>query len=110
MTGYGKGEAAREGFRVCVEIHTINRKQLDVSLTLPRSLQILETRIREKLHARISRGRVNLNLTLTQNALGASGSAIDFELARVLRINRKKFPTQRSNYPVTDGRREKGVI
>jgi uncharacterized protein (TIGR00255 family) len=26
---------------------------------------------------------VNLNLTLTQNALGASGSAIDFELARV---------------------------
>ncbi len=83
MTGYGKGEAAREGFRVCVEIHTINRKQLDVSLNLPRFLQILETKIRETLHARISRGRVNLNLTLTQNALGASGSAIDFELARV---------------------------
>ena len=83
MTGYGKGEAAREGFRVCVEIHTINRKQLDVSLNLPRSLQILEPKIRETLHARISRGRVNLNLTLTQNALGASGSAIDFELARV---------------------------
>jgi uncharacterized protein (TIGR00255 family) len=83
MTGYGKGEAAREGFRVCVEIHTINRKQLDVSLNLPRSLQILEPKIREMLHARISRGRVNLNLTLTQNALGASGSAIDFELARV---------------------------
>lgn len=83
MTGYGKGEAAREGFRVCVEIHTINRKQLDVSLNLPRSLQILETKIRETLHARISRGRVNLNLTLTQNVLGASGSAIDFELARV---------------------------
>ena len=83
MTGYGKGEAAREGFRVCVEIHTINRKQLDVSLNLPRSLQILETKIRETLHARISRGRVNLNLTITQNVLGASGSAIDFELARV---------------------------
>ena len=83
MTGYGKGEAAREGFRVCVEIHTINRKQLDVSLNLPRSLQILEPKIRETLHARISRGRVNLNLTLAQNALGASGCAIDFELARV---------------------------
>jgi uncharacterized protein (TIGR00255 family) len=83
MTGYGKGEAAREGFRVCVEIHTINRKQLDVSLNLPRSLQILEPKIREMLHARISRGRVNLNLTLAQNALGASGCAIDFELARV---------------------------
>jgi uncharacterized protein (TIGR00255 family) len=83
MTGYGKGEAAREGFRVCVEIHTINRKQLDVSLNLPRSLQILEPKIREMLHACISRGRVNLNLTLAQNALGASGCAIDFELARV---------------------------
>jgi uncharacterized protein (TIGR00255 family) len=83
MTGYGKGEAAREGFRVCVEIHTINRKQLDVSLNLPRSLQILEPKIREALHARISRGRLNLNLTLTQTAQSASGSAIDFELARV---------------------------
>jgi uncharacterized protein (TIGR00255 family) len=83
MTGYGKGEAALEGFRVCVEIHTINRKQLDVSLNLPRSLQILEPKIRETLHARISRGRLNLSLTLTQTAQCASGSCIDFELARV---------------------------
>jgi uncharacterized protein (TIGR00255 family) len=83
MTGYGKGEAAREGLRVCVEIQTVNRKQFDVALNIPRSLQILEPRIRETLQARVSRGRLNLNLSLTQAAQSVVSSAIDFELARV---------------------------
>ena len=83
MTGYGKGEAALEGLRICVEIQTVNRKQFDVALNIPRSLQILEPRIRETLQARVSRGRLNLNLSLTQAAQSVVSSAIDFELARV---------------------------
>ena len=94
MTGYGKGEAALGGVRVCVEIHSVNRKQIDIALNIPRFLQSLEPRIRETLQTRISRGRLNLSVTLTQAAENLAASAIDFELARVYARDRRKLQVE----------------
>ena len=35
MTGYGRGECAQDGFKVTVELSSVNRKQAEVSVTLP---------------------------------------------------------------------------
>ena len=41
-----------------VELSTVNRKQFDVSLSLPRDLAVLEARVVAAVHARIGRGFV----------------------------------------------------
>lgn len=58
MTGYGRGEAAARGIRVEVELNSVNRKQFEVRLNLPRALVPLESRMVELVQSSISRGQV----------------------------------------------------
>ena len=64
MTGYGRGECARDGFNVTVELSSVNRKQAEISVNLPRELEMLETRIRETILEKVSRGRVTTRVTV----------------------------------------------
>ena len=64
MTGYGRGECARDGFNVTVELSSVNRKQAEISVNLPRELELLETRVREKILAEVSRGRVTARIAV----------------------------------------------
>jgi uncharacterized protein (TIGR00255 family) len=64
MTGYGRGECARDGFNVTVELSSVNRKQAEISVNLPRELEMLETRIREAILEKISRGRITTRVTV----------------------------------------------
>ena len=58
MTGYGRGVASGQGLHVEVEVSSVNRKQLDVNLTLPGPLRMLESRIQDEIAKSLSRGRV----------------------------------------------------
>jgi uncharacterized protein (TIGR00255 family) len=64
MTGYGRGECAQDGFKLTVELSSVNRKQAEVSVTLPRELEHLETQIRDVINRQIARGRVNARVSL----------------------------------------------
>ena len=50
MTGYGRGECAQDGFKVTVELSSVNRKQAEIQITLPRELELLEAQIRDAIH------------------------------------------------------------
>jgi conserved hypothetical protein TIGR00255 len=82
MTGYGRGEAECEGAKLSVELSTVNRKQSEIAVNLPRDFAELETRIRQAINARISRGRTNVLVTLHQATDGARRLALDVPLAR----------------------------
>jgi len=64
MTGYGRGECSQEGFKITVELSSVNRKQAEVSLTLPRELEMLEAQVRDAINRQVARGRVNARVTL----------------------------------------------
>lgn len=64
MTGYGCGEAAHDGCKITVELSSVNRRQSEISVNLPRDLDVLEARIRDELNRRLSRGRVSVRVTL----------------------------------------------
>lgn len=81
MTGYGRGEATYKGLLIAIELTSVNRKQAEISLNLPRELESLEPRIREQLTQNISRGRVNFRLTADY---GKNRSAIRVEFNRDL--------------------------
>jgi uncharacterized protein (TIGR00255 family) len=64
MTGFGRGEARQESTSTTwvVECSSVNRKQLEVSINLPRDLNDLETQIRNQVSAACSRGRVSVSV------------------------------------------------
>jgi uncharacterized protein (TIGR00255 family) len=64
MTGYGRGECAQDGFNATVELSSVNRKQAEVSVALPRELEMLEAQLRDVIHRHIARGRVNARISL----------------------------------------------
>lgn len=83
MTGYGRGECARDGFKVTVEISSVNRKQSEVSVTLPRDLEVLEAQIRDVINKSVSRGRLTARVTLqAADAKTSSRVRLNAPLAR----------------------------
>ncbi len=63
MTGFGRGAKTGEEFSVSVEIKTVNNRFLDVNLRISNELQMLESLLKRKISSRLSRGRVDVNLT-----------------------------------------------
>ena len=64
MTGYGRGASNGENFAVAVEIKTVNNRYLDVHLRLSQEIAALEVVVKRQVGARLSRGRVDVNITL----------------------------------------------
>jgi uncharacterized protein (TIGR00255 family) len=82
MTGYGRGDADHGGTKFSVELNSVNRKQGDIVINLPRDLAALEPRIRQAINEKISRGRMNVVVGFHQGANGAAALALDTALAR----------------------------
>lgn len=68
MTGFGRGTVAGEDFKVAVEIKTVNNRYLDIHLRLNQELSSLEMNIRKLISVRLSRGRVDLNISFERSA------------------------------------------
>jgi uncharacterized protein (TIGR00255 family) len=68
MTGFGRGTVAGEDFKVAVEIKTVNNRYLDIHLRLGQELNSLEMNLRKLISSRLSRGRVDLNISFERNA------------------------------------------
>lgn len=82
MTGYGRGEAARGGAKFTVEISTVNRKQAELSLYLPRELDALESRARDEINAKVSRGRIAARVQWTAKSGERAQMELDRDLAK----------------------------
>ncbi|MEI8351015.1 MAG: YicC/YloC family endoribonuclease [bacterium] len=82
MTGYGRGEASARGIRVEVEVNSVNRKQFEVRLNLPRALISLESRMVELIQGSVSRGQVTGGVTVhAADSLKRKSFKIDTVLA-----------------------------
>jgi uncharacterized protein (TIGR00255 family) len=82
MTGYGRGESDRGGAKISVEVNSVNRKQSDIVINLPRELGALEPRVRQVVSERVARGRTNVVVSYDQSAQTARTLALDSALAR----------------------------
>lgn len=74
MTGFGAAEAPLHNLSLRVEIGGVNRKQTEVAISLPRAWSELETRVREQVAGSVSRGRVNVTISLQTCAASAGGN------------------------------------
>ena len=80
MTGYGAGEAERDGVRVAVEVRTVNNRYLKLHCRLPDGYGAFESRIEEAVRKQVRRGTVQLNVDVKRS--GAADCTINAELVR----------------------------
>jgi uncharacterized protein (TIGR00255 family) len=82
MTGYGRGQSSQNGTKISIELNSVNRKQSDVVVTLPRELAELEPRVRDMINAEVSRGRLNVVIAAHHTVVSTQTAALDANLAR----------------------------
>ena len=83
MTGCGRGSATGGGVRIDVELSSVNRKQFDVHMNLPKSLMVMESRVNDMIQKSVSRGIVTgaVNLVISGSAMQKCVS-VDKDTAR----------------------------
>ncbi len=72
MTGFSKAEVSENGIAVTIELKSLNGRNLDISVRLPRNLNHKEIELRDILKKNISRGTlsININVQRTESAQG----------------------------------------
>src|SRR5688500_9714369 len=95
MTRYGWGANTQEGYKISAEVSTVNRKQAEINIYLPRELEPLEARARTEVNKRIARGRVTARITLhaAESAL-VSRAQINSALAKAYARELKKLAVE----------------
>src|SRR5918993_3765546 len=68
MTGYGKGMVAGDDFSVSVDLKTVNNRFLDIHLRVGSELASLEPVIKKRITSRLSRGRVDVTVSMERAA------------------------------------------
>ena len=81
MTGFGRGTATTGTWLATVELSTLNRKQAEVVVQLPRELAEIEGHIRKQVQAVVARGRVQVTINLEPAEGGNAAVRVDASLA-----------------------------
>ncbi|MGQ0587720.1 MAG: YicC/YloC family endoribonuclease [Gammaproteobacteria bacterium] len=84
MTGYARAEAQGPWGRLAWELRSVNHRYLDLSLRLPEELRAIENEARQRLGARLSRGKVDAGLRHSREGALAAAVALDAETLRQL--------------------------
>lgn len=68
MTGYGKAMVAGDDFSVSVDLKTVNNRFLDIHLRAGAELASLEPAIKKRITSRLTRGRVDVSVSLERTS------------------------------------------
>ena len=68
MTGYGRAEQTLHDRKITVELRSVNNRYLDCSVRMPRLYLFAEESIKAKVQKSISRGKVDVFITLDASA------------------------------------------
>lgn len=79
MTGYGRSQQQRNGRDISVEFRSVNHRFLETSIRVPRAYGYLEEKLKAFLQSRVSRGKVDVNVTVY--ALDGQGTEVELNRA-----------------------------
>ena len=92
MTGYGSGDSVNKGIKILVELSSVNRKQVEVAVSVPNELESLEPTIRKSILESVSRGRVSGRISIQRPISSANRSVfINNDQAELYKKSLKKF-------------------
>jgi uncharacterized protein (TIGR00255 family) len=96
MTAFASAEADTGHGSLAIELRSVNHRYLELALRLPEELRALETAMRERVAAKLARGKVDLGLRWKPTAASAAAIAVDEDLvarlADTAQMLAAKFP------------------
>lgn len=82
MTGFGRGHQILNGRDITVEIRSVNHRYYEFSSRLPRSLGYVEEKLKSLLQGRISRGKVEVSVLLSNVEAADEKITINHEIVK----------------------------
>ncbi len=96
MTAFASGERTTPWGTLACELRSVNHRFLEIGTRLPDDLRALEPALRERISARISRGKVDVGMRLRApeggEALRVDANVVE-QLADIARDLQNRFPT-----------------
>ena len=80
MTAYGRAEQSGDWGRASCEIRAVNHRYLDLALRLPEELRMLEQALRERVSARLKRGKVDCAIRFAATDAACAALPVNTEL------------------------------
>ena len=111
MTAYASAETTGPAGSLSCELRTVNHRYLELSPRLPDELRVFESALRERIGARLSRGKVDITVRLRGDNRGESLQVNAGVLARLSELAldlEARFP--RMNIEFTELLRFPGVL
>jgi uncharacterized protein (TIGR00255 family) len=96
MTAFASAETETQWGALSFELRSVNHRYLEVSPRLPDELRVLEPALRERVAAKLTRGKVDVNLRFKPAEAGATeirlNDAMLDRLERVAGVLSERFP------------------
>lgn len=91
MTGFGRAISDAPCGRLTVETQSVNRKYLEVFVSLPKEFSRFEHEVRKWVGEAVSRGQVSVRISLIPSGTGLEGALPDVEMLKGLKKNWEKM-------------------
>ena len=82
MTGYGRSEVRDAQLALTVEARSVNHRYLDIALRYPRLYAPLEARMKQRVSAHFTRGRIDITLAPQESPESRRALSLDYILAQ----------------------------
>ena len=95
MTGYGRARETLNKRDITIEVRSVNNRYLDCTVKLPRAFVFAEDAMKARVQKAVSRGKVDVFVTIDSSAADEAVVAVNEDLARgyldALNALREKF-------------------
>lgn len=82
MTGFGRGHEVLNGRDITVEIRAVNHRYYEFSCRIPRSMGFIEEKLKTLLNGKISRGKVEVSVLISNTDAPDEKVSINREVVR----------------------------
>jgi len=82
MTAFARQELVKDWGTLTLELRSVNHRYLDVSIRMPEEFRSHESKIREKISAKLARGKVDVGLRFSRTESSSGEITIDKELVQ----------------------------
>ena len=80
MTGYGQSSFSHSGYKLRIEVKSVNHRYCEVVMRVPRDWMRFEENLRSIVRSRLKRGRIDVYLTVDTDSEACESVALDSKL------------------------------
>lgn len=82
MTGFGQSGRTAAGYRMQVDVKSVNHRYTETMIRMPREWMALEDAIKKRVQKEVKRGRVDVFVTMEREGQSGKSVELDWELAQ----------------------------